>query len=218
MEEHLWENETESEMGRYENNYTETDINCPPDYIEFENKYYFWMDGVALSSAAIPGMLMNFCAIFAILRHKSMHNFFNFLLISLFAFDSTYILTAMLNQSFLKQFNMTNKFSILMYPYFMHPLKHISLSASIFMTTAISYERSLAVATPIQYRLAMRSSKRRRLKLLMYISTVIVSSILFNIPKFMEIEVEWRAFNRYAMNISSDINMEVLVGKHVLQK
>ena len=114
MEGHLWKSESGREMGRP---YNYTSMNCPPDYTEFENEYYFWMDGVALSTAAIPGSFMNFCTIFTILLHKSMHTFFNFLLIGLFAFDSAYILTAMLNQSFLKQFNMVNKFSILLYPY-----------------------------------------------------------------------------------------------------
>ena len=203
MEKHLWENETERR------NYTNTDLNCPLDYTQFEDKYYFWVDGVALSLTAILGSLMNYCAIFVILRHRSMHTFFNFLLTSLYIFDSTYILAAMLSQSFLKQFHMVNKFSVLVYPYFMHPLKHISLSASIFMTMAISYERSSMVETPIQHKLAMSSRKTRRLKLLVYISTVVISSILFNIPKFMEIEVEWQVFNRYAINIGSGINMNV---------
>ena len=110
----------------------------------------------------------------------------------------------MFNQSFLKQFHVVNKFSVLMYPYFMHPLKHISLSASIFMTMAISYERSLAVGTPIQHRLSMRGRKTRRFKLWTYISIVAFSSILFNIPTFMEIEVEWPVFYKYALITNSD--------------
>ena len=208
MEEQLWQNKTENELGP---RYDYTDIDCPPNYVEFEDKYYFWMDGIALSSAAILGSLMNFCAIFVILNHKSTHNFFNFLLISLLVFDSTYILTAMLNQSFLKQFNMVNKLSALMYPYFTHPLKHISFSASIFMTIAISYERRLAVETPIQHHVAMRSRKTRRRKLFMYISTVVFSSILFNIPTFMEIELEWRVFNRYATILGNNIDIHRLI-------
>ena len=154
---------------------------------------------------------MNSCAIFVILRHRSMHTFFHFLLISLYILDSTYILTAMLNQSFLKQFHIVNKISVLMYPYFMHPLKHISLTASIFMTMAISYERSLAVRAPIQHRISMRGRKIRRLKLWMYISIVTFSSILFNIPTFMEIELEWRVFNRYATILGNNINIHRLI-------
>ena len=206
MEEHARENETERELGRHDNY---TDINCPPDHTDFLTKYYFWMDGVALPSVAIPGSVMNFCAIFVILRHKSMHNFFNFLLISLFSFDSTFILTAMLNQSFLKQFNMTTKFSILMYRYLTHPLKHISFSASVLMTMAIAYERRLCVIRPIQHQLAMKSRRTRRLKLLMYISAVVFTSILFKISKFMEIEVDWKVFNRCVVSIDSDIDINI---------
>ena len=177
-----------------ENNQTE--IECPANYTAFERKFIFWVDGIALCSVSIPGLILNITGIVIILKHPSMHNVFNYLLISLFTFDSTYILTTMLNQSFMKQFDLVPRFYYLIYPQLMHPLKHISFTASIFMTTTLAYERNLAISDPIGHRIAMESKKTRRLKLLIYILLVVVASIIFNIPKFMEAKIIWETFNR----------------------
>ena len=174
-----------------------TELECPGNYSEVERDFLFWVDGVALCSVSIPGLLLNVIAIITILTHKSMHNIFNYLLINLFIFDSTYILVTMLNQSFMKQFEIVPKLYILIYPYLMHPLKHISFTASVFMTTTIAYERYLAIVNPIEHRITMESKTARRLKLLMYILLVVLCSILFNVPKFMEAEIKWDEFNRY---------------------
>ena len=183
--------------------YNNTEIDCPPDYSEFEKTFLFWVDGVAICSVSIPGLLLNVIGIFIITKHKSMHNIFNYLLISLFIFDSSYILVTMLNQSFMKQFGVAfpnhvlPKYYLLIYPHLMHPLKHISFTASIFMTVTISYERNLAISKPIQHRISMESKRTRRLKLFLYILLVVLASIIFNIPKFMEAEIRNEEFNRY---------------------
>ena len=78
----------------------------------------------------------------------------------------------------------------------MHPLKHISLTASIFMTTLMAYERKSAVVDPIGHRIAMESKKARRLKLGGYITCVVVASIAFNVPKFMEFDFSWDNYER----------------------
>jgi hypothetical protein len=178
----------------------ETEIVCPANYTAFEEKFIFWVDGIALCTVSIPGLILNITGIAIILKHPSMHNVFNYLLISLFFFDSTYILTTMLNQSFMKQFHLVPRFYYLIYPHLMHPLKHISFTASIFMTTTLAYERNLAITDPIGHRIAMESRKTRRLRLVMYILLVVLASIIFNLPKFMEAKVIWENFNRYKVN------------------
>ena len=76
----------------------------------------------------------------------------------------------------------------------MRPLKHISLTASIFMTTLLAYERKLAVVDPIGHRIAMESKKARRIKLGGYIACVVTASILLNVTTFMEIDVSWDGY------------------------
>merc|ERR1712018_747566 len=97
----------------------------------------------------------------------------------------------------MKQFNLVPRFYYLIYPHLMHPLKQISFTASIFMTTLLAYERNLAIADPIRHRIAMDSKRKRRIKLLKYFLVVNVTSFLFNIPKFMEAEINWDKFNRW---------------------
>ena len=63
------------------------------------------------------------------------------------------------------------------------------------MTTLIAYERKLAVVDPIGHRIAMESKKARRLKLGGYITCVVVASIVFNVPKFME--YDWNICGNY---------------------
>lgn len=83
---------------------------------------------------------------------------------------------------------------MLLYGNLIHPLKHISLTASIFMTTLLAYERKLAVADPIEHRIAMESKKARRIKLGGYIACVVTASILLNVTTFMEIDVSWDGY------------------------
>ena len=181
-----------------ENNET-IGIECPTNYTVFEGKFIFWVDGIALCVVSILGLLLNFTGIAIIFKHPSMHNVFNYLLINLFFFDSIYILTTILNQTCMKQFDLVPRFYYLSYPHFMHPLKHISFTTSIFMTLTLAYERNSAITDPMQHHIAMKSKRTRRLKLLIYILMVILSSVIFNIPKFMEAKIMWDQYNRYIL-------------------
>ena len=175
--------------------YTQTELDCPANHTEFENSFVFWVDGTALCLIGFPGILLNLTAIFIISRHNTLHNTFNLLLVTLFIFDSTYLVTTLANQSFMKQFNMATKSYIIMYPYFMHPLKHISFTSSIFMTIVIAYERYSSITRPIQNYMGR---KRTRLgRVLVYVAIILFTSIIFNIPKFMEAQIEWESLERY---------------------
>ena len=184
-------------------NYSE--LNCPSDFsnitefLKFEEKVLYWIDGVTLCSFSIPGIIMNCIVVLVIVKHKSMHNHFNYLLICLFLFDSLYMLTTISNQSFMKQFRMVDSSYLLFYPYFTHPLKHVSMMCSIVMTVVLSYERYLAISYPIQHRIDMDSKFSRRMTLVKYILLVVMVSTIFNIPKFMEAEIQWEALERYFM-------------------
>ena len=179
------------------NTLNDTGLVCPEDHSEFENDFTFWVDGVTLCSIAIPGILLNLTAIFIITRNKELHHSFNYFLVALFIFDSTYLFTTIANQSFMKQFGMATKLYIRVYPHLMHPLKHISFTCSIFMTLVISYERYLAITNPIQHHVAMESTFSRRMKLLKYVLTVVLAAVLFNVPKFMEACIHRQNLDRY---------------------
>ena len=90
------------------------EIRCPAEswsveelkeFDTFEHNAYYGIDGVALCSISIIGLLLNISGVIILARHQSMRNVFNNLLICLFCFDSTYILATLMNQSFMAQFN-----------------------------------------------------------------------------------------------------------------
>ena len=171
----------------------DTGLVCPEDHSEFENEFAFWVDGVALCSIAIPGILLNWTAIFIITRNKELHHSFNHFLLALFIFDTTYLFTTIANQSFMKQFGMATKFYLIIYPHLMHPLKHISFTASIFTTVLVSYERYSSVTKPIQHYLGPKNTSLRRV--LVWVFMVLILAIIFNIPKFFEAEIDWKLLN-----------------------
>ena len=171
-----------------------TGLVCPEDHSDFEDEFTFWIDGVTLCSIAIPGILLNLTAIFIITRNKDLHHSFNYFLVALFVFDSTYLFTTIANQSFMKQFGMQTKSYLIMFPYVMHPLKHISFTASIFTTVLVSYERYSSVTKPIQHYMGQKNKQLRRV--LLYVLVVLILAILFNIPKFFEAEIDWKSLDR----------------------
>ena len=81
------------------------------EFAKFENNAYYWIDGVVLCPISIIGLLLNMFGIVILSRYQSMRNVFNQLLISLFVFDSTYILTTLMNQSLMVQFNIMPRYS-----------------------------------------------------------------------------------------------------------
>ena len=170
-----------------------TGLVCPEDHSEFENSFTFWVDGVTLCCIAIPGILLNLTAILIITRNKELHHSFNYFLVALFTFDSTYLFTTIANQSFMKQFGMATKAYFIIYPHLMHPLKHISFTSSIFTTVLVSYERYSSVTKPIQRFMGPKNTPLRRA--LVWVFVVLILAIIFNIPKFFEAEIDWKSLN-----------------------
>ena len=150
-----------------------------------------------------------------------MRNSFNFLLIGLLCFDSSFlcgVLLDMVRKAFFGKIFVTDVHTIL-FPYVFYPASVIFMTASICMTAAMALERFIAVHYPIgklawyistsksylrgmccalvycihisDYNLSITSPEAIRLRLLRYLLPVIVFSIAFNIPKFMEAQTCW---------------------------
>ncbi|XP_023344057.1 FMRFamide receptor [Eurytemora carolleeae] len=73
-----------------------------------------------------------------------------------------------------------------MFPYVLHPLNSIALTASIYMTMAIAIERYIAVYHPLDYNRVMMDATTHSRRLAGYLIPVCLVAILFNIPKFLE--------------------------------
>ena len=153
--------------------------------------FEYWIGGVGVCTFAVPGMVFSFIAIFYLITKTSTrHNTFNSLLITLFSWDIIYLLCETL-ETLRRQFHLETRIHMILIPKFTYPLLFISLSASIFMTVGVSHERYAAVKKPILHRQFMQSAKFRRRKLLAYVLTVCILAVVFNLPKFFEVELEW---------------------------
>ena len=138
-------------------------------YLIYE--FRFWVQGVLLTIVGTIGLIGNTASII-VLSQSGMKNTFNQLLIWLAAFDSTFIIFAIVRCAIFDAFwwrwwryQFVRTLYIYSFPYFIHPLTSISFMASIFTTVALSYERHKALCNPIQHRHARAkySVKRRTL-------------------------------------------------------
>ena len=71
--------------------------------------------------------------------------------------------------------------------YAIYPTIHIALSASTFMTIAISHERYLAVKYPIKYTEDMRTPMVLTRRLRNYTIIVFLTSVIYNLTYFFEV-------------------------------
>ncbi|XP_040567083.1 FMRFamide receptor isoform X1 [Lepeophtheirus salmonis] len=165
-------------------------LDCPEFTENHEyilEKLTFWIEGVVQCVIGFGGLCGNFLSAY-ILSRDEMQNSFNLLLIALLTFDSWYLFGGIL-ESFRRQFDMGTELHTLLFPYFLYPAQSIAMSASIFMTVAIAWERYIAVHYPIDYNQSNGCPKAIRRRLIKYLVPVLLISIIFNIPKFLEARI-----------------------------
>ena len=170
------------------------ELDCP-DYSEadfaFLDRFSFWVEGVLQTAVAVAGIVGNIIAS-VIISRKEMRNSFNLLLVSLAIFDSTYLFGSIL-ESFRKNFDMASDWHIVLFPHLLYPFNQVAISGSIFMTVAIAWERYIAVHYPLDYNQAMNDSHAMRKRLVKYVGPVFLLAFVFNIVKFFEARITYRA-------------------------
>ena len=168
--------------------------NCPiwtdKDY-HLLRQIRYWVGGVCVCTVSFTGLFLNLTAICVLFSRLSKHNNFNQLIVNLFVVDSVYLLLAMLF-AFQVCFGFKNWTLMTIFPKFTFPTIHVMLTLSILMTVGIAHERYVAIKHPIIHRQRMLSGKFRRLNLMKYMTSVVFCAIVFNIPKFFEIELIWK--------------------------
>ena len=118
------------------------DKDCPiwteDDTLIAEN-ITFYIDGIFVCMVAFIGLILNSIAIFIIYREDNFKHIFNRLIGCLFLIDICFLGTAILTRMFVV-FKLESFGCI--FPQFSHPLHYISLTASIYLTIAVAYERN----------------------------------------------------------------------------
>ncbi len=129
--------------------------------------FALWTDGAMKTVLASLGLLGNAAAAAVLMRPRMRTHCFNRLLLALSAFDSLYLLLSLIDavrtryvdasanedmtdcslDRFLPSHNVLN----MAVPSFIYPVNHIALTASVYMTVAIAFERYVAVHFPLDY-------------------------------------------------------------------
>ena len=150
----------------------------------------YWVGGVSVCVVSFIGIVLNLTAVCVLLSTLSNRNNFNQLTALLFLIDSVYLVLSVLTTLQIR-LNLVSYTLITTFPKFTYPVWSISLTMSIFLTVGITHERYIAIKYPIIHRQRMRSGKYRRINLLKYMVCVFICTMIFNIPKFFEIETGW---------------------------
>ena len=97
---------------------------------------------------------------------------------------------------------------ILLFPYFLNPVKNFAVTCESFLIMAIALERLLAVSKPIRYRLGMLR-KSQRIHALAFIIPPLVFSAIIDIPKFFEFEHVSHNFTNEAGEVEAILDYDM---------
>ena len=154
----------------------------------------FWVGGVMVCFVTCTGFLLNLITIYILYNDSTLKNVFNLLFITLIINDNISLLL-MTFETFSTNLGLHSWIHDIVYPYFTLPFISISLTAAIFLTIIIAHERYMATKYPISHRQSLISAFKRRKLFLKYILFVMISTIIINIPKFLEAELKWKCIN-----------------------
>ena len=145
----------------------------------------------------------NIAAIF-ILKKPEMKSTFHQSLITLAVLDIMFLVTITLDHSV----SIHSQLFILLFPYFLNPMKNILMSWETFLMMSIAMERFIAVYKPIRYRgHRIRRSPLAHWSIFVFPSLIV--SLLLNIPKFFETELVFHNITDDQNNTLSMIDFEI---------
>lgn len=164
--------------------------------LEIIKTWKYWLEGVIMVFLAIPGLLATSISIYLLTRNNR-NKMFSQLLTALAVYDLIYlVIMSFESLGFLFVETGLCSFELWWYirgfltPYFLLPVKYMSMTGSIYMMMALAVERYIAVCKPFQRipTLAQhgQASRSRGRKLAKYILLVTFFSIAFNATKFVE--------------------------------
>lgn len=169
-------------------NVTLSSSSCPPDeWAPLLKSLSFWGEGVLALLICVTGLVANAAAI-PVLLSKKMASTFNRLLVFLTVFDSLFLL-CVVSESVRKHLY-SSPFQLALLVNFVYQLQNVALLCSTLTTVVLAVERYLAVTKPVEYHI-MTSSQAANpwLRVWKYMLPTIAFSLLFNLPKFFELEL-----------------------------
>ena len=169
----------------------------------------FWVNGVLTCLVVVCGIFLNSISIHIIWKKYNKNSIFYQMLLRLLCIDIC-VLVTWFAFSLNAAFKVDDTIMLNIIAYAIYPTIHIALSASTFMTIAISHERYLAVKYPIKYTEDMRTPHVLTRRLRNYTIIVFFSSVIYNLTYFFEVEVRY-------VNLSNPSDTKVLSGNKTEQ-
>lgn len=156
---------------------------------EADVSFGFWLNAIGITTIGLVGILGNIASI-RVLSHRQMRSSVNYILIALAFSDTVLIVTSILLfglTSFYPYNGLLQDYFYITHPLIVniaYPIAIIAQTISIYMTFLISLERYIAVCFPLQAR-----SSYTQVHTAACIYLVVLLSIVYNIPRFFEINV-----------------------------
>ena len=163
---------------------TESMTNCScPEVSQVEVWAKFILEEVSIPVVGSVGLLGNLAAI-VVLSHPDMKSTFHQSLISLAIFEILFLILLICDHAM----DIGSELYIVMFPYFLFPLKNIMMSCESYLLMSIALERLIAVVRPLWYRNArLRLSSWYHASV--FILPTVIISVSLNIPQFLVLKV-----------------------------
>ncbi len=177
---------------------------CYSDSSTLSSSLEFWVGGVARLVVCPAGIAANVVVILVFSR-PDMSNVFNRHLMLLAYFDASYLLFCLADALIITTHGVAagtnvaeNVFWWLVHPFLLHPMQQIFLTASIYMTVAVSVDRYLAVLHPLSVgahrhhrsriltALGNHHARRRFCRAHAVAAAVLLFSLAYALPHFFE--------------------------------
>ena len=143
--------------------------------------FRLWMDGIIKIVVAVYGFVLNSLAMMTLITNGRTQNIFHQILVTNLVTDNMYLFISTLGTMF---YVFKVKWLICIIPYVVLPLQDIIITANILITICLSHERYKLMCNRHTYIQDMSISRNRYLRLLKYLSIVVLFSVSYNIPRF----------------------------------
>ena len=179
------------------------------------NKFSWWLEGVGISVVGSFGIMFNIIAIFVLMSQEMVTIRFNNLVVTLAIVDNLFLLTSIFYHT-AHSFELQVKFSYIhqwVFAKFVYPWRGISMCCSAYITVALALDRYNAVSNPSKYKASMRSHTNPITPVLRCTLPIICLSILFNIPKYFDLDIKMQSsFNVTSLTNESISNQTQIYG------
>ena len=145
----------------------------------------------------ITGMIFNTLAIFTLFEKKLSQEIFNQLIICLVMMDNLYLLIGVL-EVWIHGLEQPSYEHLYFFFYFIYPLRGLIMCCIIYMTVVLAFHRYRSITKPLTIRMRNQSSNGASCSdVLKLVAPVILFSIAFQIPSFLEIDTESYVVSSY---------------------